>query len=79
MVSLTLKLEANCAAEKSGKKTSKTESPRAKEKTEKVSSPKTKPSSSRSETKSPLKEKTKPGRSCMLLRTKSIVAKDRLK
>ena len=64
MVSLTLKLEANCAAEKSGRKTLKTESPRAKDKSDKVSSPKPKPSSSRSVTKSPPKEKTKPGRLC---------------
>ena len=62
MVSLTLKLEANCAAEKSGtKKTPRTESPRQKDN---VSSPKTKQKSSKSGTKSPPKEKTKSGGSC---------------
>ena len=56
MVSLTLKLEANCAAEKSGtKKTPRTESPRQKDN---VSSPKTKQKSSKSGTKSPPKEKS---------------------
>ena len=57
MVSLTLKLEASCAAEKFGKKTPRTESPRSKDN---VSSPKTKKSStSKSGTKSPPKEKEK--------------------
>ncbi|CAB4032179.1 Hypothetical predicted protein [Paramuricea clavata] len=57
MVSLTLKLEANSAAEKSGtKKTPRTESPRQKDN---VSSPRTKQRSSKSGTKSPPKEKTK--------------------
>ena len=59
MVSLTLKLEASTAAEKSGKKPQKTESPRLKENS---SSPKAKKSLSKSGTKSPPKEKTKSGR-----------------
>lgn len=58
MVSLTLKLEANSAAEKSGKKTPRTESPR----TYSVSSPKAKKTSTKSDTKSPPKEKIKSGR-----------------
>ena len=65
MVSLTLKLEANVAAEKSEKKTARTGSPQTKDK---VSSPKTKPGSSKSgSSKSPPKEKTKTGRlaSCL--------------
>jgi hypothetical protein len=59
MVSLTLKLEASTAAEKSSKKTPRTGSPQLKEA---ASSPKAKKSSSKSETRSPPKEKTKPGR-----------------